>query len=122
VPAPAHRRRRFLAAWIGLFAFVLQFGFSLGTAASLDKPAPGSLAADLSLLCLDAGDGAAGETDAAAQPCDHCRLCGSTFLDLPAAVRSSERHPGARRFTAEAPRSAPARRAVSSEFPRAPPA
>ncbi|WP_193184116.1 DUF2946 family protein [Nisaea sediminum] len=120
-PAPAHRRRRFLAAWIGLFAFVLQFGFSFGTAASLGKPLPGSLAADLAALCLDATDGTGGGTETASHPCDHCRLCGGSFTYLPEAEQSPEPLRVLRSFSAELPRSAPARRTVSSEFPRAPP-
>ncbi|WP_420403329.1 hypothetical protein [Nisaea sp.] len=120
-PAPARRRRRFLAAWIGLFAFVLQFGFSLGTAASLDNPVAGSLAADLAALCLDASDGAAGGTDGGAQPCDHCRLCGSSFACLPEADRSADTLRNHRTPSTEPPRSAPTRRIASSEFPRAPP-
>jgi hypothetical protein len=120
-PAMTRRRRRFLAAWIGLFAFVLQFGFSLGTAASLGKPVPGSLAADLAALCLDTADGTSDGAETASHPCDHCRLCGSGFAYLPETDRSAKPLHALRSFSTEQPQSAPARRTVSSEFPRAPP-
>lgn len=118
----AYRRRRVLAALFGLFALVLQTGFSLGTTVGAGAAAPGSLAADLAVLCMDGSSGTGGGTDDGSGACEHCRLCGPALTLLPPDIAPAGNDIAAAEPAGLPERVASLRLFAPSGYPRAPPA
>lgn len=77
-----------VAASVGLFALLLQIGFTLGAAAGHDATS-GRLAQDLAQLCSGGfaeDDDGSGDKSGSGTGCDHCRLCGAVLALLPPPV------------------------------------